>query len=278
MTRPSIELKIRMEETPFQGSKLYVPTGEGPHPGVLLLHGSGGGTHSAYQLLALYLAAHGYAALAYSYYGSNDGVVGPRETLGNIELLKTYEAFTWLKKSRFVSGRKVALHGTSRGAEQALLLASLLPGTGFEVPDAVAVHAPTEVVWGSWNWDWDDQRCWFPDPNDSSKKLWNPNCGPNPIDLSEEENIAWRWQGQPLALDARIEVEKYPGPYFITHGTSDQIWEVEKTRKIESTLKKADCLHECHYFEGEGHQLGLHAENRRNELLVNFLGRHLGVK
>ena len=46
---------------------LYTPAGPGPHPAVLVLAGSGGGTHE--QRAALY-AAHGYAALALGYFKS----------------------------------------------------------------------------------------------------------------------------------------------------------------------------------------------------------------
>ena len=272
---PTSNPSVRLEETPFDGSRLYVPTGPGPHPGVILLHGSGGGTHAPYQLLALYLAAHGYAALAFAYYGAKDFLVGPRECLRDVDLFKTYEAFQWLKTSGYSRGKKVAIHGASRGAEQALFLASLLASKGLESPDAVAVHAPSDVIYGSWNWDWNDPKCWLPDLNDPSKKIWNAVCGADPRLLKPEDDIAWRWNAEPFAAGPRIEIEKYLGPVFISHGTADQVWSVEQAKRIEVCLTQLGRKVDCHYFEGEGHQLGALAENRRNQLLLEFLGRHL---
>jgi predicted acyl esterase len=45
--------------------------------------------------------------------------------LHNIELNDTYNAFLWLKSLRYSTG-KIGIYGVSRGAEQTLLLTSVL--------------------------------------------------------------------------------------------------------------------------------------------------------
>jgi dienelactone hydrolase len=269
-------LRIIRADCPFPGSYLFTPNEPGPHSGVLLLHGSEGGFHSRYKFLAQLLAAHGFSALAFCYFGASDGLIGPRETLRDIELLRTHEAFLWLKSSKYVCDKKSALHGASRGAEHALLLSSLLAKENKEgIPDCVAVHAPSDIVCPSWNWDWDDPKCWIPDPVRPQEKQWNPICGPDPAKLLPEEQTAWLWKGIPIPPETRIEVERYRGPLFMTHGEQDDVWYSEKSRKIEASLRASGASPECRYFSNEGHLLSLEAENERNNLLINFLHRNL---
>lgn len=67
----------------------------------------------------------------------------------NVPLDRTVEALDALRALPLCS-RKVGLYGISRGAEHALLLASLMArdhvGT---LPDAIAVHAAPDVVCGA---------------------------------------------------------------------------------------------------------------------------------
>lgn len=269
-------MKIRALETPFLGSTLYIPNDEESHPGVIVLHGSDGGLYAYWRLLAQFLCAHGYAALAYCYFGGQDRLAGPREILANIELSKTYEALKWLKALKFVGGKKTAIVGASRGAEHALLLASLLADEkGAQLPDAIAVHSPSDKIIPSWSWDWNDDRCWLLDSK-TGEKIWNADaCGPDPMKLPEDLKNAWQWNGSPLASGTRIEVEKFPGPYFITHGLADEVWPAAQTQKIEEALKNAKVPHEVHYFEKEGHRFSLDAQNQSNALLLEFLSKHL---
>lgn len=120
---------VRAIYTPFKGV-LFVPNDGKPHPGILLLHGSEGGLNSITKLEAQALAAQGYAAFAFCYAGCWTGaeadVYRPNHETIDVDLERTRDALTWLAKSEFVGGRKVGIYGVSRGAEQALLLASLL--------------------------------------------------------------------------------------------------------------------------------------------------------
>jgi len=255
--------------TPFPGSTLYVPNDGKPHPGILVLHGSEGGSLPYYQLDAQFLAAQGYAALAYCWYNcQRDPIRAAHLPLENVELEKTLNAYRWLKASSHVQNRKTALLGVSRGAEQALILGWLTTRDGGDVPDAIAVHAPSDTVVMGFSWAAIDNRCWF-------SGLWNPACGPMPKDPSKTTVTAWRWQGKPLAHGTRIEIEKYRGPVFIAHGTRDEWWSHERSLAIQKSLVASGNEPEVHILEGEKHVFTPAAETRKKEWLLNFLKKNL---
>lgn len=281
-------LKILEESTPFSGSVLFSPNDGKAHPGILVLHGSEGGSIPYYYLEAQQLAQEGFAALAFCWYHcAKDPMLTPLSTLENVELTKTLEALEWLKNSPRVGGMKVGIFGVSRGAEQALLLgwqSAIHPGS--IVPATIAVHAPSDFVVSGFNWNWYDKRCYICREDENScvdalsspalhpkKFKWNPACGEKPKPYSQTD--AWLWKGQPLAQEARIEIEQYPGPLFITHGKEDELWSYQRTLRIQQSLIAAGKSPEVHLFEGEKHIFSLQSEAVRKSLLVNFFQRTL---
>jgi hypothetical protein len=116
---------------------------------------------------------------------------------------------TWLRESEWARGRPIGLVGTSRGAEQALLVASILEGTSLLA--AVSVHASTSLVWGSW------------DPSRVARG------SPRSLTVS-----AWTYDGKPLRAGMPIAIERYAGPIFMSHGTKDMIWPSRYTEESPS--------------------------------------------
>lgn len=262
---------IRPIYTPFKGV-LFIPNDGKPHPGVLLLHGSEGGLYSITKLRAQALAAQGYAAFAFCYAGCRSGseadVYRPNRETIDVDLERTRDALTWLANSEFVGGRKVGVYGVSRGAEQALLLASLLARDDQAVqPAAVAVHAPSDVVVGGWNWYWRDPVC------GQAGGSWNALCGSEPPQDDAHWPVAWLWRSDPglVVPDRRIEVERIGAPIFITHGDQDQVWSVDRTSRIKKALEDAGRHPEVHIFPGEGHEFSPEADYRRTVCLLSFL-------
>lgn len=265
---------VRMVRSPY-GPGLFIPNDDKPHPAVLLLHGSEGGLASGTRLYAEALAAQGYVAFAFCYAGCASGadsdIYRPnRETIA-VDLKKTADALTWLAKSKYVNGKKVALYGVSRGAEQALLLASLLAkDTRWRSPDAVAVHAPSDIIVPGFNWYWRDSVC-------SSGKSWNQICGTPPPADEGHHPVAWLWSPAPSAVTPgkRIEVENIKAPIFITHGDRDEVWSVDRTHRIQKSLEAVGLHSEVHIFRGEGHILRLEAGYEADVMLLSFLKRTL---
>jgi dienelactone hydrolase len=280
------ELKVIEVATPHIGSKLFVPNDGKPHPGVLLLHGSEGGSFPYYWAEAQIIAAHGYSVLAFCWYHcAKDPITAPMDTIEDIDLNKTADAYTWLKNSSHVDKKKTAIVGTSRGAEQALILGWKMAVDTKDLPAAIAVHAPSDVVVTGFSWAAMDKRCWIcktlddtcfkgaKDPRgwDWSQMVWNPSCGEELKDPTKDPMTAWSWNKKPVPTDARIEIEHFKNPVFLTHGTIDEWWDHTRTLNIEKTLKDAGATPEVHIFKGESHVFKTVAENERKELLLKFL-------
>jgi dipeptidyl aminopeptidase/acylaminoacyl peptidase len=222
--------RVREVECRFPGSRLYAPTSLGTHGAVLLLHGSEGGAAGYTALSAIRLASAGYVALAFAYFG----VPGTPSKLERAPLERTIAAARWLKESRLVAGLPVALSGASRGAEHAILIASILRDTSSI--SAVAAHAPISVVCGSW------------DPATrahAASPLRAPGGGAH--------LEAWTYQGRPIRDETPIALERYEGPVFLSHGRRDMVWPSSHTEELEARLRAAKRDVEVHYLEGEGH-------------------------
>ena len=238
---------MKSSPTPFPGSHLYTPGDGKPHPAILMLHGSEGGDAGYSDLQAIALAKQGFTVLAFDYFGKSEGL--PKE-LANVEIHRAVDAAHWLAGTPDVDGKKVGLFGVSRGAEQALLLASL------EKDDktfaAVAAHAPHATVVGS----------------------YDPKTG-GPVMADGKEAPAWLVDGKPKPNGA-IEIEKYQGPVFLSHGTADELWDAGQTRALERRLERNGKRAEVHLYPGEGHVFGFRAGIDEQKALVAFFRRTLG--
>lgn len=188
---------------------LYLPA-RAPAPGVLVLGGSEGGY--ADQVAAL-LASNGFAALSLAYFGVDSL---PTE-LGDIPLEYFERALAWLDSHAEVARGGVALLGTSKGAEAALLVASRSPPV-----KAVVAYAPSSVAWNC--------IC-----SGASRPSWTssgkgiisvPQLPPVPVPPGEPVrpgvNYLNRLQRAPAG--ATIAVEQIRGPLLLIAGDDDQLW------------------------------------------------------
>jgi len=237
---------VREQECPFPGSHLYTPSAPGSHPALVVLHGSEGASAGFTAYSAIRLASQGYAALAFGYFGEK----GLAPTLARVDLGRAILAARWLRESASVRGRPLALVGASRGAEQALLIASILRDTSLVA--AVAVHAATSVVWGSW------------DPTKFATVMEHG-----------QTVAAWTHHGQPLPDAMPIAIESYAGPVFMSHGTKDTVWPSRYTEELAARLRAARRDVVVSYLEGEGHVPSPAAWARMSEQRLLFLRRTL---
>src|SRR5262249_54693234 len=115
----------------------FLPPGAGPHLGVIVVGGSGGGLN---ELSSALMASRGLAALALAYFG-----VEPLPLdLMRIPLEYFEAAISWLRARPEVRSGGIGLLGTSRGGELVLLL-----GTTFPTIDRVVAYVPSGVVHGA---------------------------------------------------------------------------------------------------------------------------------
>jgi hypothetical protein len=135
---------------------LFRPPGTQRHPGVLVVGGSEGGLPGR---RAVWLASHGFAALALGYFHYEDLPAN----LAAIPLEYFGRALNWMAQRPEIFGEHLAVMGTSRGGELALQLGSMYPRIG-----AVVAYVPANVRYPA---------C----------------CGFAPVPY------AWTWDGKPLA-------------------------------------------------------------------------------
>lgn len=148
---------VRVASTPFSSSWIFEPTGPGPHPAIVLFHGSEGGGAGLLMFTAASLAREGFVALVYAYCGAP----GTPEKLVEIEIDDAERAVYWLASQRSVNGGQIGLWGVAQGAEFAVLLAADMqekdhPRVAAEpivmIAAVVAHDLPSNVSAG---WDWD---------------------------------------------------------------------------------------------------------------------------
>ena len=114
---------------------LFLPPGVGPHPAVLVVSGAAGNVIEEFR--AAVLASHGYAALALAH----SGFAGLPAALVSIPLEYFQGAIAWMRRQPWLRDDLLAVWGTSRGGELALLL-----GATFQEINAVIAWVPSGVA------------------------------------------------------------------------------------------------------------------------------------
>lgn len=202
---------------------LYLPPGEGPHPAVMILNGSGGGINE--PRAALY-ASHGYAAFALGYFKGP----GLPDYISNTPLEYFKQGMDWLRRTVCPAHDFVALSGQSRGGELVLLLGATFP----EAVSAVIGYVPSALIHSAQN------AC---DPAIGREgPTWLLDGKPLPHIWENNRTASWAPfdEGPPphrhakamlTALDdadaverARIPVEKILGPVMLLSAQDDGSW------------------------------------------------------
>ena len=210
---------------------LYVPAGDGPHPGVIHLHGSGGRRGDG---TARFLASNGYVALALRYFGDDDAL--PDE-LERIPLSYADDAADWLRDRPEVAAGRVGVVGASRGAEFALLLAAHADWVG-----AVVSFAGSGVPWDTPS----DAPAWIHggDPVPHIKADEHPTV----TDLDERD------------LQGNVPpVENADGPILLLSGQEDNTWNASRLSDVVvERLDERDFDHDYEHrtYDDCGHLIG----------------------
>ena len=207
---------VQVHEAGVHGT-FITPDGAGPHPGVVALSGSGGGVPAWWGEL---LAPLGVAVLAAAYFG----VPPLPAALCEIPLETVARAGEWLQRRPEVRSGRVGLVGGSKGAEMALLAATVWP----DLFGPVAAVAPSSVAWFGV-----DLTGAVADASDRSS--WSLDRRPVPF-VPPVAGVGFERTGAGLrsvhiyaaALDqaeavaaARIPVEQAEGPLLLLSGAED---------------------------------------------------------
>jgi dienelactone hydrolase len=138
ITRRAVAPDVKITRVRERGlvGEFYQPPGEGKHPAVLVLGGSGGGLPPASGHPGG-LSSRGYAVLSLAYFAEE----GLPRSLQYIPLEYFDKAIAWLASQPSVDPSRIAVLGTSRGGELALLLGSIIPRIKM-----VVAYVPSNVV------------------------------------------------------------------------------------------------------------------------------------
>jgi dienelactone hydrolase len=221
--------RVAVHDGALRGT-LFLPPGKERHPGVLVLGGSEGGMPAR---RAAWLASHGFAALALAYFRYDD----LPKLLAGIPLEYFGQALSWMARRPEIASDRIAVMGTSRGAELALQLGSMYPAI-----KAVVAYSPSNAR--------------------------NPACcGFTPVPY------AWTWNGaglafrpvrsmlsQSLEMRAVIEVQMTEGPILLISGDADRIW--PSSSMADSIVARLKQFHFAHNVEHWNYPHAGHAAGR----------------
>ncbi len=127
---------------------LYLPLTAGPHPAVVLVHGSGPDTREPYRNLAAHFARSGVAALVYDKRGTGRST-GDWRTAGFEALAEdAIAAVRLLRAHGAIATERVGLWGISQGGWILPLAASQAPEIAFIIPvSASGVSPARQEMW-----------------------------------------------------------------------------------------------------------------------------------
>jgi len=239
---------------------LFTPSGQGPHPVVMVLNGSGGGINEPRAAL---LASRGYQAFALAYFKAPG--LSPFITETPLEYLEA--GLNWVRRELQPKDGFVAVSGQSRGGELALLLGATFPDLvsaviafvpGAMVHGAQGAGDPARGGWQGATW----TRGGVPLPHlwqDNSAVHWHPWAGDAPP--SRHHSVFFEGlKDRELATRARIPVENIAGSVLLISGRDDRAWPSSLySRMVVSTLRRHDHPHLVRHldFDDAGHAINL---------------------
>jgi dienelactone hydrolase len=197
----------------------FDPPGDGPHPGVLVLHGSSG---RPALFRAGLLAAHGFATFAVHYAGE-DVPVG--DGIERVPLPYFDRAAEWFGDREAVADGDLGVLGHSWGTIAALLL-----GARREWVGAVVSYNGSGVVWDTPSGApaWVDAEG---DPLDCVSGQAKPTLCEGQLDDADPETVA----------AATIRVEDTDAPVLLVSGGEDPVWPARRLSEVAAErLREAD--------------------------------------
>lgn len=252
---------VKAIEHPELVGTIYYPAGEGPHPVVFGLNGSGGGM--PHQRCALYAAA-GYIAVALAFFGAP----GRPQYFGETPLEYFETAFAWAKDTLKPKDDFMAVVGASRGGELSFLLGATFP----QYIKAVVGFVPSAVVNGiqqagkpglprdtpAWYYKGEAiPNLWLGNP-DADVAAYTTPMGPG-LPIRQDGAFLDAMKNAAFTEKSRIRVENINGPVMMISAEDDGCWPSKVfSDMIEERLKKFDHPWRIeHVFnEKAGHSIG----------------------
>lgn len=242
---------------------LFLPPGDGPHPGVLVLGGSEGGRPD--RAMPWLLAARGYAVLGPAYFGESGT---PADELVEVPVEAVETAVDWFGQRSLVQRAPMAVIGRSRGSELAFLLA----GRMDRIRTVVGI-APSGIAFEGLTGN----------HRNAGVSAWSVAGKPRaavPMDTSLRDLAGNAWSmvrgdsvetvgaylagldaADPETVDAaELPVELTAGPICLLAGEDDRVWDAATlARRVRDRLIDAGYEYHvaCHTYPDAGHAISV---------------------
>lgn len=213
---------------------LVKPSGEGPFPAVLWVHG-GGGDHGKATALQLNLpqpqrlVREGYVVFAVDY----------RWEFGGLEIEDVLAGARYLADLSYIDKQRIAYGGGSGGA-----YLSLMAATRSQPAAVVAISGPTHIP----SWLLFLQRASYP-------QRANMHAADGPL-----ARVSKQYGGLPPTVVEPFEkispmhlADRITAPVLIQHGDVDEVVPVEQAYLLRDALVRAGKTVECVIYPGVGH-------------------------
>lgn len=246
---PGVERTELDPETDGVGGVRYTPASEGPHPGVLALHGSGG---DPLGRKGRALAAEGYVVLALEYVGGPSPVP---ETFAEVPVSYAGDALDYLHAREGVTDGDLGVVGVSRGTELAMLVAAERDDVGV-----VVAYAPSAYTWfGDGDGDGPPPAAWAVD-GEALPVLPHPGPGAEPVETDQGVRFRPMFEAfveeapEGALREARLPVEDVAADVVLVSGGDDGVWPAGgMADTIVDAMADAPGMATHHHFPDAGH-------------------------
>ncbi len=252
----------------FPGALFASLPGKVKRPAIIVLGGSEGGASTA-RNTPPQLASRGFAVLGLPYYSPPKWPKFEREiaelpaAFADIPVEQLNTAYEWLKTRDDVDPSRIAIYGVSKGAEFALIAASIYPWI-----TAVVATVPTDVVWEGWgpgtvpgqsaSFSLNGKALPFVPYQDMTKELDGFKTG-SEVRLRRPQDNG-RAANPAAAVKARIAVEKFKGALIVIGAHDDHVWasgmmaQIIAEKRAEFGLETLVLIYldAGHYLSGDG--------------------------
>lgn len=240
--------------------ELYYTDGRLNQPVIVILGGSGGGDFvsksAEIQISVNELVGEGYAVLSLSYFDQEKPSEHIPASLTRVPLEYFEQAFNWVQTQNDLKKNTIAVYGTSRGGELALLLASK-----FEIIDLVVAGVPSAYAWSSYDRYRTEEEYLNLLKTDPCQSSWTWK-GKDIANICLKYSASYSpWytviENEELVAPFIIPVENSSAAILLTSGRYDMVWpSYEMSNRIMLSLEAAHYTYPYRHFSyRDGHYL-----------------------
>lgn len=225
---------------------IYLPSGPGPWPGVLLVHGGGWREperRSDMAGIARRLARRGYVVMNTTY-----RLVPDHRYPAPVEDLR--QAHSWMQRhagSLHLRGDRIAIFGYSAGGHLAALLGGLDAAPSRRFQAVVAGGAPSDM-----------------------RKFVGEGMASEFLDGTSDQVPAIFAEASPIT-----HVTRDDPPVFLYHGGKDTTVPPDHAVDYQAALTRAGIPNELFWLKGRGHVAAFLSDRAAVAAAIQFLDRHL---